>query len=103
MEISLFLLTGILLFVVGLFLVLTRQNVIMALMGIELMLNAANLNLITFSHFDKVDIDGQMGALFIIVLAAAEIAVGLAIVLNVYKRYHSIRLDELHHDSHPQE
>ncbi|MEO0900114.1 MAG: NADH-quinone oxidoreductase subunit NuoK [Bacteroidota bacterium] len=95
MDISLFLLLGIFLFVSGFFIVLTRQNVIMALMGVELMLNAANLNFIAFSQYDRLELDGQMGALFVIVLAAAEIAVGLAIVINVYKRYQTIRLDKL--------
>lgn len=94
-EWSHILLVGAGLFTVGFVLVLTRRNVIMALMGIELMLNAANLNFVAFSSFDKLDLDGQMATLFVMVLAAAEIAVALAIVLLVYKRFQSIRLDKL--------
>ncbi|MCI4666930.1 MAG: NADH-quinone oxidoreductase subunit NuoK [Bacteroidia bacterium] len=89
------LLIGMMLFSIGCVLVLTRRNVIMALMGIELMLNAANLNFVAFSKFDPIDLDGQMATLFVMVLAAAEVAVALAIILLVYKKYLSIRLDKL--------
>jgi NADH-quinone oxidoreductase subunit K len=90
-----FLLIGILLFGLGVFLVLTRRNLVMALMGIELMLNAANVNFVAFSRYDQVDLDGQMAAIFVMVLAAAEVAVALAIVLNVYQRFGSIDLDRI--------
>ena len=90
-----FLLIGILLFGLGVFLVLTRRNLVMALMGIELMLNAANVNFVAFARYDQIDLDGQMAALFVMVLAAAEIAVALAIVLNVYQRFGSIDLDRI--------
>lgn len=95
LELSHFLLIGIILFVVGVVMVLTRRNVIMALMGFELMLNAANVNFVAFGYFDRIDLDGQIAALFIIVLAVAETAVALAIILNVYRRYRTIRLDQL--------
>lgn len=85
---------GALLFLLGLFLVLTRRNAVMALMGVELMLNAANLNFIGFSRYDQIDLDGQMAALFVIVLAAAEVAVGLALILNLYRRKNSIDLGD---------
>jgi len=62
----------------------------MALMGIELILNASNVNFVAFAQYDKIDLDGQMAALFVIVLAAAEVAVALAIILQVYKRYGNI-------------
>lgn len=89
------LLVGMGLFSVGFVLVLTRRNVIMALMGIELMLNAANLNFVSFARFDQADLDGQMASLFVMVLAAAEVAIALAIILLVYKRFLTIRLDKL--------
>lgn len=85
---------GALLFLLGLFLVLTRRNAVMALMGVELMLNAANLNFIGFSRYDQIDLDGQMAALFVIVLAATEVAVGLALILNLYRRKNSIDLGD---------
>ncbi len=95
LQLSHFLLVGMILFIVGVIMVLTRRNVIMALMGFELMLNAASVNFVAFGYFDRIDLDGQIAALFIIVLAVAETAVALAIILNVYRRYRTIRLDEL--------
>jgi NADH-quinone oxidoreductase subunit K len=92
---SYYLLIGVILFCLGVFLVITRKNAIMALMGIELMLNAANLNFVAFSTRDAADIDGQMIALFVIVLAAAEVAVALAIVLNLYRHYRTVNLDKV--------
>lgn len=85
---------GAILFLLGLFLVLTRRNAVMALMGVELMLNAANVNFIGFSRYDQIDLDGQMAALFVIVLAAAEVAVGLGLILNLYRRKNSIDLGD---------
>lgn len=85
---------GAILFLLGLFLVLTRRNAVMALMGVELMLNAANVNFIGFSRYDQIDLDGQMAALFVIVLAAAEVAVGLALILNLYRRKNTIDLGD---------
>ena len=67
----------------------------MALMGIELILNASNVNFVAFAQFDMIDIDGQMAALFVMVLAAAEVAVALAIILQVYKRYGNIDLGKI--------
>lgn len=78
------------LFCIGLFAVLTRKNAILVLIGIELMINAAILNLVVFGAFDKVNNGGQMFALFAIVLAAAGIAVALAIIVNVYRHYQNI-------------
>lgn len=86
---------GAFLFCLGVFLVLTRRNAVMALLGIELILNAANVNFVAFALRDPGRFDGRMAALFVIVLAAAEAAVALAIVLNVYKRHKTIQLDEL--------
>lgn len=90
-----FLLVSALLFSLGLMAVLSRRNVIMVLMGIELILNSANLNLIAFSRFTELSLDGQMIGLFVIILAAAEAAVALAIVLNMYSRFRTVNLDEV--------
>jgi NADH-quinone oxidoreductase subunit K len=79
----------------GVFLVVTRRNAIMALLGIELILNAANLNFVAFSARWADGIDGQMAAIFVIVLAAAEVAVAFAIVLNVYQRFKTVNIDEI--------
>lgn len=78
------------LFCIGLYVILSKQNAIQILIGIELMLNAAILNLVAFGKFDKLNNAGQSFALFAIVLAAAATAVALAIVLNVYRRYRTI-------------
>ncbi|WDF56839.1 NADH-quinone oxidoreductase subunit NuoK [Mucilaginibacter sp. KACC 22063] len=83
------------LFCIGLYVVLAKRNAIQILIGIELMLNAAILNLVAFGKHDKVNNGGQMFALFAIVLAAATTAVALAIVLNVYRRYKTIDPDKV--------
>lgn len=75
------------LFCIGLYAVLTRRNAILILIGIEFMLNAAILNFVAFSKYDKLNLSGQVFGLFAIVLAAASVAVALAIILNVYKYY----------------
>ncbi|MDN3547541.1 NADH-quinone oxidoreductase subunit NuoK [Mucilaginibacter aquaedulcis] len=78
------------LFCIGLYMVITKRNAIQILIGIELILNAAILNLVAFGKYDKVNNSGQIFALFAIVLAAATTAVALAIILNVYRRYKTI-------------
>lgn len=78
------------LFCIGLYAVLTKKNAIQILIGIEFMINAAILNFVSFGKFDKIDGEGQMFALFAIVLAAAGVAVALAIILNVYKHFKTI-------------
>lgn len=90
-----FLIVSALLFSLGLMAVLSKRNTIMVLMGVELILNSANINFIAFSRFTELSLDGQMIGLFVIIIAAAEAAVALAIVLNVYKRFKTINLDEL--------
>ncbi len=82
-----FLYLGALLFSVGLIVVITKKNMIMVLLGIELMLNASNLNLIAFNQLHTNSVNGQMFALFVIIVAVCEAAVGLAIVIQVYKYY----------------
>lgn len=90
-----YLFLGLLLFLLGIFLFLTRRNTIMALMGIELMLNAANVNFVAFAQQDKGLLEGQMAALFVIVLAATESVVALALILNIYKHFKTIHLSEI--------
>ena len=80
--------------VVGIFTMLTRRNGIAVLMGIELILNAANINFVAFSRYGSVSLGGQVTALFVIVLAVCEAAVALAIVLNLYKRLGSVSVRE---------
>jgi NADH-quinone oxidoreductase subunit K len=70
--------------------IVAKRNAIQILIGIELMLNAAILNLVAFGKYDKINNGGQIFALFAIVLAAATTAVALAIILNVYRRYKTI-------------
>jgi NADH:ubiquinone oxidoreductase subunit K len=79
-----------LLFLVGLAIVITRKNYILMLMGIELMLNAANINLVAFSKTSAGAMQGQFFALFVMVVAVAEVAVALAILLKVYQYYQSV-------------
>ncbi len=83
------------LFSLGLFGVVTRRNAILVLMGVELILNSANINFIAFSHYGNLNIDGQLAAVFVIILAAAEAAVALAIVLNIYKTFQTVNVDEI--------
>lgn len=78
------------LFCTGLYVILSKRNAIQVLIGIELMLNAAILNLVAFGKYDRIANSGQLFALFAIVLAAATTAVALAIILNVYKKYKTI-------------
>jgi len=85
-----FLVVGALLFSFGLLTVLTRRNAVGILMGVELILNAANVNFVAFNHYVATAIAGQVFAVFVIVLAAAEAAVALAIVLAIHRSYRSI-------------
>ena len=86
---------GAILFCTGLYMIISKQNAIQILIGIELMLNAAILNLVAFGKYDRFNNGGQIFALFAIVLAAATTAVALAIILNVYKRYKTINAGEI--------
>jgi NADH:ubiquinone oxidoreductase subunit K len=82
------------LFSIGVYGVIARRNAVMVLMSIELILNAVNLNLIAFALMSD-SVDGQVFALYVIAVAAAEVGVGLAMVLMIYRNSRSIRLDEL--------
>ena len=83
------------LFSLGLFGVITRRNGVAVLMGIELILNAANLNFLAFARFGGMNMAGHVYALFVIVLAAAEAAVALAIIINIFNNYNTINVDEV--------
>ena len=87
------LLVGLVLFALGLYTVLTRRNAIGILMGIELMLNAANVNYVAFARYGGASIDGQVFAIFVIMLAAAEAAIGLAIVLGIFTNFETIDVE----------
>jgi NAD(P)H-quinone oxidoreductase subunit 4L len=93
-QLNEFLILSAFLFCTGIYGVLARRNGVLVLMSVELMLNAVNLNLIAFSAFTK-NISGQVFALFVITIAAAEVGVGLAIVLLIYRNLHSPNLDEI--------
>jgi NADH:ubiquinone oxidoreductase subunit K len=94
MPLNNFLLLGAVLFCIGVYGVLARRNGVMVLMSIELILNAVNINLVAFGAMND-DISGQVFALFVIAVAAAEVGVGLAIVLLIYRNRASIDLDEV--------
>lgn len=82
------------LFAVGVYGVLARRNAVLVLMGIELMLNAVSVNLIAFSQALG-EISGQVFALFVIAVAAAEVGIGLAIVILIYRNRETINVDEV--------
>ncbi len=82
-----FLSVSAIIFALGWYCVLTRRNAIGILLGIELILNAANLNFVAFARFSDRPIDGQIFTIFIIMLAAAEAAVGLAVILGIYQNF----------------
>ena len=90
-----YLVVAAMLFCLGLLAGATRRNAITVLMGVELILNAANLNLVAFSRYSDTNISGQVFAVFVIVLAAAEAAVALAIVLNIYRNYQMVNVDRM--------
>ncbi|MEP6660855.1 MAG: NADH-quinone oxidoreductase subunit NuoK [Acidimicrobiales bacterium] len=94
MLINEFLLLGAFLFCTGVYGVLARRNAVLVLMSIELILNAVNINLVAFSLRND-NVSGQVFALFVIAVAAAEVGVGLAMVLLVYRNRRSVALDEL--------
>jgi NADH-quinone oxidoreductase subunit K len=84
-----------LLFSLGLYGIITRRNAILVLMGIELVLNAANINFVAFSRYGGMNLDGHLAAIFVIILAAAEAAIALAIVLNIYHRFQTVNVDDV--------
>jgi NAD(P)H-quinone oxidoreductase subunit 4L len=94
MPITQFLVLSAFLFCVGIYGVLARRNGVLVLMSVELMLNAVNINLIAFAA-RLGDVAGQVFALFVITIAAAEVGVGLAIVLLIYRNRVDVNLDEI--------
>ena len=94
MLLNQFLLLGAVLFCIGVYGVIARKNAVMVLMSIELILNSVNINLLAFSLFND-NIDGNVFALFIIAVAAAEVGIGLAIVLLIYRNRADIDLTQV--------
>lgn len=92
-DLNSYLLVGAVLFVCGVICMATKRNGIGVLMGVELVLNGANVNFVAFAKFTTFDLDGHVFALFVIVLAAAEAAVALAIALNFYNNHLTIDVD----------
>ena len=91
-----YLLLAAMLFAIGMFGVLSKRNIIAVLMGIELMLNAVNINLVAFNRFMPVnDLTGQLMALFAIVVGVAEVAIGIALAFRIYRDRNTINVDEL--------
>ena len=89
-----FLLLGAVLFCIGVYGVLVRRNAVLVLMSIELILNAVNINLVAFGAW-RGDLAGSVFALFVVAIAAAEVGVGLAIVLLIYRNRRSVDLDDI--------
>ena len=95
-NLQIYLLLSSLLFSLGIYAVISRRNAVAILMGIELMLNSANINFIAFNRFTSnlSHLDGHVFSIFIIVLAAAEAAVALAIIINLFKNIGTVNVDE---------
>jgi NAD(P)H-quinone oxidoreductase subunit 4L len=89
-----FLLLAAALFCIGVYGVISRKNGVLVLMSIELILNAVNINLVAFSAMTGA-LSGQVFALFVIAVAAAEVGIGLAIVLAIFRNYHTVDLDDV--------
>lgn len=83
------------LFVLGLITVISRRHAVAILMGVELILNSANINLVAFNYYNGMALSGHVFAIFVIVLAASEAAVALAIILNLYYRRASVNVDDV--------
>ena len=94
MTLAQFLLVGAALFCIGVYGVLARRNAVMVLMSIELILNSVNINLVAFGAFTD-NVAGEVFALFVIAVAAAEVGVGLAMVLLIFRNKRSIDLTEV--------
>ena len=90
-----YLVVSAILFSLGMYGIMTRKNAIAILMGIELILNSANINFITFNRFGNFDsLDGHVFSIFVIVLAAAEAAVALAIIINLFKNIGTVDVNK---------
>lgn len=95
MPVEYFLILAAALFCIGIYGLITSRNVVRVLMSIELLLNAVNLNFLAFSNFlDPQDIKGQVFGVFVITVAAAEAAVGLAIILSIYRNRYTVDMEQ---------
>ena len=94
MGLASYLLISLILFVLGIVVMIARKNIVAILLGIELILNAGALNFVAYSRYVTNNLDGHIFALFIIVIAAAEAAVGLAIVIRFFQIKETIHIDE---------
>ncbi|MBI1389579.1 MAG: NADH-quinone oxidoreductase subunit NuoK [bacterium] len=96
-----YLVVSLVLFLLGLFIVVTHRNGVRILMGVELILNSANLNFVAFNRYmPDSALSGNVFAIFVIILAAAEAVVALAIVLAVYQQFSTIHMDEISNMKH---
>lgn len=96
MPLSFFLVLAALLFSIGVYGVLARSNAVLVLLSIELMLNAVNINLVAFSaYFNEGGVGGQVFALFVIAVAAAEVGIGLAIVILIFRNRQTAQVEEM--------
>lgn len=93
-SLTVYLMISLALFLLGMLAVMTRKNAISILMGVELILNSAGLNFVAFSRFSAGNLNGQAAALFVIIIAAAEAAVALAIFLNLYRLNATAEVDK---------
>jgi NAD(P)H-quinone oxidoreductase subunit 4L len=95
MKLEFFLLLAAALFCIGIYGLITSRNAVRVLMSVELLLNAVNLNLVAFSNFlDGQKINGQVFSVFVITIAAAEAAVGLAIILSIYRNRDTVDMEQ---------
>ncbi|PSB51052.1 NADH-quinone oxidoreductase subunit NuoK [Chamaesiphon polymorphus CCALA 037] len=95
LQLQYFLILAAALFCIGIYGLVTSRNAVRVLMSIELMLNAVNLNLMSFSNYiDSTEIKGQVFTIFVIAIAAAEAAVGLAIVLSIYRNRDTVDMEQ---------
>ena len=94
-NLSNYVLISAILFSLGLFGVITRRNGVAVLMGVELILNSANVNFLAFARFGGMNMSGHVYALFVIVLAAAEAAVALAFIINIFNNFRTINVDDV--------
>jgi len=100
-PLSAYLTLALILFCIGLYGALSKRNTVIILISIELMLNAVNINLVAFSKLGAVpNITGQIFALFVIAIAAAEVAVGLAILISLYRTRKTVNIDEMNTMKH---
>ena len=94
-TLEIYLFVSVILLNLGIFAVITRKNAVAILMGIELILNSANVNFIAFNKFGDFNVlDGHIFSIFVIVLAAAEAAVALAIIINLFKNLGTVKVNE---------